>query len=823
MLDIKDFSFFENQNNFDFKGFLIKTASYWKWFLLGLVICLTIAHQVNIRKQKIYSLETVLAIKEQDNPLFTSNTSLVFNWGGTSDQVQNIATTIKSRSHNEIVVEKLQFYVDYLKQQKYYIEDVYGNTPFVVNIDRSKNQLYNTQILVKFLSTTDYEVHIKTKSNTVPVINYVTNSESVVTLPTNEIVKRFKVGQQVNLPYLNWSLQLKDYSSKYIGEEYIIVFNSFDNVVSKYKNLKVNIDEKAPSIIKLSLEGTNKARIVDYLNATVETLIKRQLDNKNKFADNTIKFIDTTLQIMEGDLKAANVDLKKFSLNKNITEIELGGQDFQTQLFELDKTNEEVKRKISYYNLLSNYLRNSTDYSKLPAPSVAGIEDPNIMSNVSKLIELSVRRSEMIYAVKSKLMLDNIDNEISSVKNVLLENIKAAKSAIQFDFNQLTTKMGAAETKIKQLPQDKQEYLRIMRKYELSNDIYQTYLQKRSEAQIVKAANLSDIQFIDPAKDIGGGLIGPRTGVNYVIAIFVGLLVPLLIVFLIFYINTSIQNTDDISALTSLPLIGVVGVKQTESNLSVFEKPKSALAESFRAIRSSLQFLYKKQKLEGSKTLMLTSSVSGEGKTFCCINIATVFALSEKKTVIVGLDLRKPKIFDDFNLKNEVGIVNYLIGDKSLEEVTQKTSIPYLDVISSGPIPPNPSELIMGESMKEFMDELKKKYEYIILDTPPVGLVTDAVELSTFADVTLYVMRQNFTKKEMVNLLNNRVKREELVNVSIILNGFENKAKYGAGYGYGYGYGYGAYSNGYHEEDESTNVFVRMFKKLTKKRTKKIS
>jgi succinoglycan biosynthesis transport protein ExoP len=143
MLDIKDFSFFENQNSFDFKGFLLKTGSYWKWFLLGLTVCLIIAHQVNVRKQKIYSLDTTIAIKEQDNPLFTSNTSLVFNWGGSSDQVQNIATTIKSRSHNEIVVDKLEFYIDYLQQQKYFIQDVYGNTPFVVKIDKSKNQIFN--------------------------------------------------------------------------------------------------------------------------------------------------------------------------------------------------------------------------------------------------------------------------------------------------------------------------------------------------------------------------------------------------------------------------------------------------------------------------------------------------------------------------------------------------------------------------------------------------------------------------------------------------------------------------------------------------------
>lgn len=820
MLDVKDFSFFENQNSFDFKGFLIKTASYWRWFIIGLIVCLTIAHQVNIRKQKIYSLDTTIAVKEENNPFFTSNTSLVFNWGGTSDQVQNLSTTLRSRSHNEIVVENLNFYIDYLQQQKYFIQDVYGNTPFVVNIDKSKSQILNEPIYIKFLSPTQYQLRIDSKSNSVKVINYQTHEKGVVSL-AGDVDQKYKVGQPVRLPFLNWTLDINGVPGNYVDKEYIIKFNNFDDVVSKYKNIKINIDEKAGSIMKLSLDGTNKARIVDYLNETVETLIKRQLENKNLFAENTIKFIDTTLSIMENDLRNANNELKDFSKKNNVADLKAGTSTFQTQLLDYDLQKDQVERKLNYYNTLSNYLRNSTDYSKLPAPSVAGIEDPNVMNNVANLIGLSVRRSEMSYSVKNGDMFNSIDNEISSVKRVLLENINAAKSSIQFERSQVNNKLAEAEGKLSRLPEGEQELAKIIRKYDLSNGIYQTYLQKRSEALIVKAANLSDIQFIDPAKDIGAGLIGPRTGVNYVIAIFLGLLIPLFIVFLIFFINNSIQNTDDISTLTQIPLIGVIGLKRTGSNLSVFEKPKSALSESFRAIRSSLQFLYKKQNVSGSKTLMLTSSVSGEGKTFCSVNIATVFALSEKKTVIVGFDLRKPKIFDDFNLKNDVGVVNYLIGQKSMDEIIHSTQIPYLDVIISGPVPPNPSELIMSESMAEFMKELKERYEYIILDTPPVGLVTDAVELSQFADVTLYITRQNFTKKEMIKLLNNRVSRGELNNVSIVLNGFENKAKYGAGYGYGYGYGYGAYSNGYHEEDEARNIFEKVYRNFKKLISKK--
>lgn len=816
MLDTKDFSFFENQNSFDFKGFLIKTGSYWKWFLFGLVVCLTVAHQINIRKQKIYALETTIAVKEENNPFFTSNTSLVFNWGGTSDQVQMLSTTLKSRSHNEIVVDRLQFYIDYLQQQKYFIKDVYGEVPFQIIIDKSKNQLLNTPVTIKFITANEYEIRITHTGSSLPVTNYYTFKNDVVAIPSGDIVKRFKVGQQVNLPYLSWLVEYKDFTKNNVGQEYIIKFNNFDDVVSRYKNIKVTIDEKAGSILKLSLEGTNKARIVDYLNETSRTLIKRQLDNKNLFADNTIKFIDTTLRIMENELKDANNDLKEFSRNNNVAELKVGGTAYQSQLLDYDLQKDQITRKLNYYNSLSNYLKNSNDYSKLPAPSVAGIEDPNILSNVSNLIGLSVRRSEMSFSVKNGDMFNSIDNEITAVKRVLLENINAAKSTIQFEQSLINSKLASAENKLQNLPEGEQEMAKIMRKYDLKNSIYQTYLQKRSEASIVKAANLSDIQFIDPAKDIGGGLIGPRTGVNYVIAIFLGLLIPLLIVFLIFFINNAIQNTDDISTATQIPLIGVIGVKHTSSNLAVFEKPKSALSEAFRALRSSIQFLLKKQNVDGAKTIMLTSSVSGEGKTFCSVNMATVFALSEKKTVIVGLDLRKPKIFDDFNLKNDVGVVNYLFGQKTLAEIVNKTQIPYLDVITSGPIPPNPSELIMSDAMIEFVNELKNQYDYIILDTPPVGLVTDAVELSQFADVTIYVTRQNFTKKEMINLLNNRVQRGELTNVSILLNSYENKARYGAGYGYGYGYGYGAYSNGYHEDDEKDWFLKRWYKKLVK-------
>lgn len=565
------------------------------------------------------------------------------------------------------------------------------------------------------------------------------------------------------------------------------------------------------------MQGTNKARMVEYLNATVKMLMKRQLDNKNLFATNTINFIDSTLVAMESQLKKTGDELKSFRKDKNIFEVEgNGGAKFSDKILDFDVEKDAVNRKITYYNSLKTYLKNSVDYSKLPAPSVAGIEDPNIVVNVSKLIALSTQRSEMAYAVKSEKIFRDFDNQMEAIKNVLLENITTAKASMLYDLALIESKINQAESKIKNLPDDQQELIKIKRKYDLNDNIYSTFLQKRSEADIVKAANLSDIHFIDPAKDVGGGLIGPKTGVNYILALFLGFLLPLLVITIVFFINNTIYNPEDVSKLTSIPLIGIVGVDSDKNSLAVFDKPKSPLSESFRAIRSSLQFLYKKNNVEGAKTLMITSSISGEGKTFCSINIATVFALSEKKTVIVGMDLRKPKLFDEFNLDNSVGVVNYLIKDKNLSEIVYHTSIPFLDVILSGPVPPNPSELILNDGMKELMEELKSKYDYIILDTPPIGLVADSLELAQYCDVTLYIVRQNFTKKEMVTLLNNRISRGELHNTSIILNGFENKAKYGGGYGYGYGYGNNDYSNGYHEVEKKKSIMERIVIKKKK-------
>ncbi|MEZ4854408.1 polysaccharide biosynthesis tyrosine autokinase [Flavobacterium sp.] len=800
MLDVKDFNFADSAystSSFDFKGFLSKMLGYWKWFVFSIVIALLIAYNINIRQQKIYGLDASIVVRDENNSYFTSNTSLVFNWGGVSEKVQTVVTTLKSRTHNEKVVQKLHYYISYLKEGKYNLEDVYGQTPFTVTIDENKAQLLQVPIKIKFISETEYELSIDFKDKqSATIVYYNDNTKENIPIQNQMYNKKAVVNEKVQTPFLNFTLNIKPSAFNYVGSETYIQFENFDSVVSKYRNLSVSVDNQAQSVIKIGLSGTNKNRLVEYLNTTVKILKENQLQSKNKFATNTISFIDSTLVVMEGQLNDAEKELNEFRKGKNVFEMEVGGSTLTQQLSDYDVQKETINRKVSYLNHLKSYLQKDKGFASLPAPAVAGIEDPNILLNVSKLIQLSAQKDELSKTAKSAVYFEEINTEMNALKTVLLENIETAKAATQIDLGVINKVISKAENKVRVLPEQMQEHVKISRKYNLKDNLYSTFLQKRSEAEIVKASNVSDIEFIDSAKDIGGGLQGPKNDVNYILAIILGFLIPFFIVLIITLLDNNINTSEDIVRLTKIPVIGVIGKKISKDNLAVIKHPKSALAESFRALRTSLQYIYKRQDAEGAKIVMLTSSISGEGKTFCSMNLATVFALSEKKTIIVGLDLRKPKIFDDFNINNSVGVVNYLIKQKTLDEVIETTHIPYLDVISSGPIPPNPSELLMNEMMTQLINELKEKYEYIILDTPPVGLVSDALELTQYCDATLYVTRQGFTKKGMLAVVNEKHKRGELHNISIILNGYQNKAKYGYGGG-GYVYGYGEYGESY--------------------------
>ncbi|HEA30477.1 MAG TPA: polysaccharide biosynthesis tyrosine autokinase, partial [Leeuwenhoekiella sp.] len=619
----------------------------------------------------------------------------------------------------------------------------------------------------------------------------------------------------IDFPFLNFRVQPTAIPAV-TGQKFQFMFRDFDTAVSEYRNLNVEQTPSGSSILTLTMTGTNKQRIVDYLNTSVSVLSKDQLERKNLFATKTIKFIDSSLADKTSELKNVQQELNRFRANNTSVGISGSEESMITKVSELDASQQQVEQQLQYYRNLENYLSTRTDYSSnIPAPSLTGIGEGSISQQVSNIIALSEQRKRLSYSAKpGNPVFNDLDRRINSIKSILLENISSSEQILNSQLEALRSDITTVESQMRKLPAEQQQLLGIQRKYNLSENTYGVFLAKRSEAGIIKSANVSDIQVIDPAKDIGGGAVGPDTQTNYVMAAIAGSAVPMIIVFLLVFFDNKINNPEELKQLSDIPVLGAIGKSATKTNLVLTEQPRSAVAEAFRAVRSSLQFIYKRLNIEGAKTVMVTSSVGGEGKTFCSINLATVFALSERKTVLVGLDLRKPKIYDDFNLNNNVGVVNYLIGEKSLEEIVQPSQIPHLDIVLAGPVPPNPSELLIGDQMDAFMADLKKKYDYIILDTPPIGLVADALELQSYVDATLYVIRQDYTKKGMLANINEKYKRGEVKNISFVLNYFRTKGR--LGYGYGYGYGYGRYAEGYHQ-DENASAFSRIIKRMRKK------
>ena len=791
------FAFDDEQSNFDFKLLLFKLLSHWKWFVAVPGAALAIAYYINLHKQNIYELDSYVTIKEENNPFFTSNMSLVFNWGGVSDKVNLIITTLKSRSHNEKVVDKLKSYISYQKKDKYYWIDLYQKSPFIFQPDTSKWQVINVPFEVKILNDQQFQINFNPDENQATLYQY--NDKVSKKASVKPLTKTFNFDEPVDLGFLSGTFLRNTKVNIENNAVYQLTLKDFNHVVSAMKDrLIVKNKNKNSSILVLKLRGQNKDEIADYLNTTANMLQKQILDDKNKFALNTIKFIDSTLKYITKDLSVAARELKDFISNKTILNLD----DPTAKLFEkissFDQTKSAVTLKKLYYEQLLDYLNNKNNYENLPAPTVVGIDDPTIIEKVGHITQLAVKRkNELTHFQTDSPVIQRLDLEIESLRQSLLQTVQSALHALDQEMNLINNKINNIEAQINKLPEEKQILLGLKRKYDLKQEIYNTLLQKRNEAGIVKASNVSDLKIIDKAKDVGQAPVAPNRKTNYLIALAAGLLIPALIIIIIFFLDNKIHDISDVENLTDTPIIGQVYHWDKKGNLPVLNHPDDIISESFRSLRSALRFMFPANKK--SHTVLITSSISGEGKTFVSSNLAIVQAISNKKTVVLEFDLRKPKFKEYFNeaQSEHLGLSHYLSGLAHLDDIIVPTGVENLDLILSGKVPPNPSELILNDLTAELFEQLSAKYDQIIIDTPPMGLVSDAMELQKYADIAIFIVREDYTLKSLVKDIDEKHKKKQMKNLGIIYNDFKVNAfkKYGYGhkYGYGYGYGYGNY------------------------------
>jgi len=799
---------FSNPNAyFDFKSFLNRIISHWYVFLIFVLIGLGIAYYVSVRKLPIYSMSSLISINEDSNPLFTnSNTSLTFNWGGQSSKTGATVTTLKTRTHNERVVKNLQYYLQYLKQGEYQLEDVYGATPFTIKVNAKEEQLQGQLMRVKILNENEFELSftIEDEPKSLNYYNYHTESSRNVIIEPKTYRDTFEIGKPIISKYFCGTLELTSFPYD-TPNDYFIQFLNFNQVVKQFQNINVSLDNMSSSVITLQLVGENKKKLVDYLNTTAVILSNTLLEQKNLFATKTIKFIDSTLADKASELEAFENELNTYKQQNKIIDLDGESLQLKQRLLALDEQKKVLNRKIDYLNTLQNYLNSRSTYEDPPAPSIAGIDEGSLVDGVKRIVELSIERSTYQYAAKPNLpKFKDIDRQIDATKNVLQENIESSKSNIYREIELIDKDLREAERDVKKLPVNQQGLLKIERRFNISQQTYDLFLAKKNEAKLIKASNVSDIQIIDEAKDVGDGKVGPNNKLNYVMAVLIGFGIPLTYYFFVVYLDNRINNTKDIEKQTDLPLIAVIGKSKAKKDTVVLDHPKSVISESFRGLRTSLRFLFKNKDKKGCKTILFTSSVGSEGKTFNAINLASVMALSGKKTVIVGLDLRKPKLHRSFDVDREKGVTNYVSGQLGYSEIIQSTTHENLHIITSGTIPPNPSELLLDEKMDILMEKLKKDYDIIVLDTPPIGLVSDAINLMKYSDASLYIVKQHFTKKGMLNFINQKYKKGEVHNISLILNYFKAKQKSDYGYGYGYEYGYASYGKGYLKQEKTS-------------------
>lgn len=404
-----------------------------------------------------------------------------------------------------------------------------------------------------------------------------------------------------------------------------------------------------------------------------------------------------------------------------------------------------------------------------------------------------------------------LNAKIQNTMKALQENINEIINSAKISLNEISNQEASIEEELQKLPVTERRLLNIQRDFKLNDQIYNFLLQKRAEAAISKASNVADNKVLDEASAYSTVQIAPLESKNKMVAIVLGLLFPLSILFLLEFFNNKINDVKVIEKLTKVPIFGSVGHNDKSSDIPVADNSKSTIAESFRALRTNLQYILRDKE---KKVICMSSTMSGEGKTFCVINLAAILAQAQKKTLLLSLDLRKPKIHKIFNIDNKVGLSTYLIGKTSYEDIIKPTNIDHLYVSVSGPIPPNPSELLDTELMEKFITRAKNEFDFILIDTPPIAIVTDAILLSRYSDANIFVIRHNYSPRDVLYLVDELSNKRNVPNIGILINDVKVNSYYAYGKKYSYNYGYSDIYNDYYSDHKKPTWRQRMIKRI---------
>ncbi len=565
----------------------------------------------------------------------------------------------------------------------------------------------------------------------------------------------------------------------------------------------------------------------DVAQALAEEYIAYDLEQKRKSSEQTLDFIHSQLDTVRKRLRRSETKLQSYRQEHDIKEEQGGVSDARAKrMADLEDRIVDLELRVNILQRVKEAMKKEVDDLEvdqlIPMVSGSALSSPSLRSMIDKLQKLLVKREESMFQMKEKSSrIASLNHQIRIQKRLVKESVSSLLDKARTKKRKLREKVKEMEQRYFGVPQKKIEYARLKRVFNINEKYYTLLLEKKTEYSISKAGFVHQNEILEEAR-VPESPISPNTQLAVITFLMFGVVISFLLVVVRYLIHDQITSLNEVVRMTQAS-VGVLGIiprykeKAPPSQLLVDKNPKSMITESFRGIRSNLQFLSDK---EGSHLAAVTSTISGEGKTFFAINLAGIYALMGKKVLLLDLDMRKPKIHLEFQVNNEKGISTLLSGANSLEDVLCDSQMENLSFIPAGPVPPNPSELLLSDRMTDLLQELEQKYDVVITDTPPVGLVTDGLEIIKKADLPIYIFRAEFSKRQFIQNVDRLINENGIRKLSVVLNGVDpDRGIYGYNYGYGYGYGYGySYGHNYYTDEgkrkrTSKNWFQRIFKR----------
>lgn len=761
----------------DFKIILNKYLTHWYWFVLSVVICLFGAFFYLRYAIPQYTATTTILVKDEKKGGMLSELSAFADMGigsGMKSNLDNELEILKSRSLTESTVKKLNLYTSLMVNGKISDIEIYKDAPISVNFVDKSNKFYEQTINLKFTALNSKKFKL--------VDELASGDLNVILHSKNE----FTFGEQIATKYgvlvINKSGSLEDQFSPN-SKPIIIVVNPIENVIENYRNgLKVEPVNKMSSVVSLSITGPVIKKSEDFLNNLVQVYNAEAATDKNFISENTSIFIANRLKLITQELDGVEMDVETFKKSNNLTDIESEAQLFITGSSEYDKKGIEIEIQMNVVSSLLDFMKKSTNSDLLPSNIITDGDASGLISSYNQLV---LDRNRILKsATLENPTVVKMDQQIASLKSTVQSSLLRMQSSLNIQKRDLNRNEGILNTKIGRIPVQERQFRVIARQQKVKEELYLYLLQKREESAISLSATEPNARVVDAAR--GNKFpIAPKKNMIYLSSLLLGLLIPFGFIYIEDLLDTKIKSRLDLEGKTMIPFIGDVPTSDSPSQI-IGSGSRTSSAEALRIIRTNLEFMLIKVPDGIAKTIFLTSTFPKEGKTFVSVNLAATFALSGKKVLLIGMDIRNPKL-DEYLTLPERGVTNYLSSkDLKLEDLIVKyEGFENFHILPAGIIPPNPAELLMGKNVDVLFAALKTQYDYIIVDTAPVSLVTDTLLIAKHADSFIYVVRANFLEKRMLNIANTFYKEKKLPNLCMLLNDTDSTK----GYGYGYGYG----------------------------------